>query len=58
MINKLIELRKEFGIHGIAIMSAFGMFVVAWYVKELLIYLQKIMQQVLTNVDTQYILLV
>jgi hypothetical protein len=43
MIDKLIELRKEIGIHGIAIMSAFGMFVVGWYVKELLIYLQKIM---------------
>ena len=58
MIDKMIELRKEFGIHGIAIMSAFGMFVVGWYVKELLIYLQKIMQQVLTNVDTYGILLV
>ena len=43
MIDKMIELKKEFGIYGIAIMSAFGMFVVGWYVKELLIYLQKIM---------------
>ena len=56
MIDKLIELRKEFGIHGIAIMSAFGMFVVGWYVKELLIYLQKIMQQLLTNADSYGIL--
>jgi hypothetical protein len=43
MIDKMIELRKEFGLHGLAMISAFGVFVVGWYVKELLIYLQKIM---------------
>ena len=43
MIDKLIELRKEFGLHGIAMMSAFAAFAIGWYIKELLIYLHKIM---------------
>ncbi len=43
MIDKLIELKKEFGIYGMAMLSAGTVFIVAWYVKELLIYLQKIM---------------
>jgi hypothetical protein len=43
MLDKIIELKKEFGIYGLAMISAFGAFAIGWYVKELLIYLQKIM---------------
>ncbi len=43
MIDKLIELRKEVGLHGIAMISALVAFAIGWYIKELLIYLQKTM---------------
>ena len=43
MLDKIIELKKEFGIYGLAMISAFGAFAIGSYVKELLIYLQKIM---------------
>ena len=43
MIDKLIELKKEFGIYGLAMISSFVAFAIGFYIKELLIYLQKIM---------------
>jgi hypothetical protein len=43
MIDKLIELKKEFGLYGMAMVSALVAFAIGWYIKELLIYLQKTM---------------
>ena len=43
MLDKIIEFKKEFGLHGVAMISALVAFAIGWYIKELLIYLQKIM---------------
>ena len=36
MIDKLIELKKEFGIYGMAMLSAGTVFITAWYVKRII----------------------
>ena len=52
MLDKIIEFKKEFGLHGVAMISALVAFAIGWYIKELLIYLQKIMAQGLTYIPT------
>ncbi len=57
MIDKIIEFKKEFGWHGVAFTIVVGSFIVYWYAVEIINIFQKIVDQVLTNVDTQYIMI-